>query len=137
MVVLIIQMPIKWSAIVFVCFLFHFQESKGNRGKSKEEDISEDNPVFSPVQYLYIQMEFCEKSTLRTAIDAGMYEDKRRLWTHFREIIEGLAHIHLQVHSLMLVYFFVESWKGGSTNCKIIKVHDFDSWLYGLLFPQK
>ncbi|XP_030854895.1 eIF-2-alpha kinase GCN2 isoform X1 [Strongylocentrotus purpuratus] len=88
------------------------QESKGNRGKSKEEDISEDNPVFSPVQYLYIQMEFCEKSTLRTAIDAGMYEDKRRLWTHFREIIEGLAHIHLQgmIHrDLKPVNIFLDS----------------------------
>eukprot|EP00057_Strongylocentrotus_purpuratus_P031627 XP_785160.3 PREDICTED: eukaryotic translation initiation factor 2-alpha kinase 4 [Strongylocentrotus purpuratus] len=88
------------------------KESKGNRGKSKEEDISEDNPVFSPVQYLYIQMEFCEKSTLRTAIDAGMYEDKRRLWTHFREIIEGLAHIHLQgmIHrDLKPVNIFLDS----------------------------
>ncbi|XP_041467880.1 eIF-2-alpha kinase GCN2-like isoform X1 [Lytechinus variegatus] len=87
-------------------------ESKRNKSKSNEEDNSEDNPVFSPVQYLYIQMEFCEKSTLRTAIDAGMYDDKRRLWTHFREIIEGLAHIHLQgmIHrDLKPVNIFLDS----------------------------
>lgn len=45
---------------------------------------------------LYIQMEFCEKSTLRTAIDANLYQDKERVWKLFREIVEGLAHIHQQ-----------------------------------------
>lgn len=47
-------------------------------------------------QYMYIQMEFCEKSTLRTAIDGGLYENNERLWRLFREIVEGLAHIHQQ-----------------------------------------
>ena len=50
-----------------------------------------------PLQYLYIQMEFCEKSTLRTAIDQGLYKDDRRVWRYLREIVEGLAHIHSQV----------------------------------------
>lgn len=45
---------------------------------------------------LYIQMEFCEKSTLRTAIDENLYEDKERVWKLFREIVEGLSHIHQQ-----------------------------------------
>lgn len=45
---------------------------------------------------LYIQMEFCEKSTLRTAIDANLYQDKERVWKLFRETVEGLAHIHQQ-----------------------------------------
>lgn len=45
---------------------------------------------------MYIQMEFCEKSTLRTAIDNNLYSNKERLWRLFREITEGLAHIHQQ-----------------------------------------
>lgn len=48
------------------------------------------------VQFMYIQMEFCEKSTLRTAIDNGLYKEEDRLWRLFREIVEGLAHIHQQ-----------------------------------------
>ncbi|KAK5647909.1 hypothetical protein RI129_002801 [Pyrocoelia pectoralis] len=48
------------------------------------------------IQFMYIQMEFCEKSTLRTAIDSDLYLDKDRIWRLFREIIEGLAHIHQQ-----------------------------------------
>ncbi|XP_023718266.1 eIF-2-alpha kinase GCN2 isoform X3 [Cryptotermes secundus] len=48
------------------------------------------------IQFMYIQMEFCEKSTLRTAIDSGLCEDEERIWRLFREIVEGLAHIHQQ-----------------------------------------
>ena len=46
---------------------------------------------------LLLQMEFCEKSTLRNCIDAGLYLDMDRVWRLFRELIEGLAHIHEQV----------------------------------------
>ncbi|XP_075982885.1 eukaryotic translation initiation factor 2 alpha kinase Gcn2 [Anticarsia gemmatalis] len=45
-------------------------------------------------QVLYIQMEFCEKHTLRQAIDAGLYHESYRAWRLFREIVEGLAHVH-------------------------------------------
>lgn len=48
------------------------------------------------IQYMYIQMEFCEKSTLRSAIDSGLCNDKERGWRLFREMIEGLGHIHQQ-----------------------------------------
>ncbi|XP_017783992.1 PREDICTED: eIF-2-alpha kinase GCN2 [Nicrophorus vespilloides] len=48
------------------------------------------------IQYMYIQMEFCDKSTLRTAIDNNLYLDTNRVWRLFREIVEGLAHIHQQ-----------------------------------------
>ncbi|EAA00405.4 AGAP012368-PA, partial [Anopheles gambiae str. PEST] len=37
-------------------------------------------PAPPEVLYMYIQMEFCEKSTLRTAIDAGLYQDIDRVW---------------------------------------------------------
>ncbi|XP_004422047.1 PREDICTED: eukaryotic translation initiation factor 2-alpha kinase 4 [Ceratotherium simum simum] len=46
------------------------------------------------VHYLYIQMEYCEKSTLRDTIDQGLYRDTIRLWRLFREILDGLAYIH-------------------------------------------
>ncbi|XP_031618624.1 eIF-2-alpha kinase GCN2 [Contarinia nasturtii] len=64
------------------------------------------------VQIMYIQMEFCEKSTLRTAIDNDLFNNTERLWRLFREIIEGLAHIHSQgmIHrDLKPVNIFLDS----------------------------
>ncbi|KAG5896432.1 hypothetical protein JTB14_022511 [Gonioctena quinquepunctata] len=55
-----------------------------------------DDEVVKKIDFMYIQMEFCEKSTLRTAIDDNLYLDVDRLWRLFREIVEGLAHIHQQ-----------------------------------------
>lgn len=63
-------------------------------------------------QFMFIQMEFCEKSTLRTAIDGGLHRDPSRMWRLFREIIEGLAHIHQQgmIHrDLKPVNIFLDS----------------------------
>ncbi|GAB6026062.1 hypothetical protein CHUAL_012266 [Chamberlinius hualienensis] len=51
------------------------------------------NPL---VQFMYIQMEFCDKSTLRSVIDEDLYLDEARVWRLFREIADGLAHIHQQ-----------------------------------------
>lgn len=58
------------------------------------------------------QMEFCEKSTLVDCIDNGLYQDVDRVWRLFREIIEGLVHIHEQVfthfmniHSVIVMLF--------------------------------
>ncbi|XP_054730561.1 eIF-2-alpha kinase GCN2 [Anastrepha obliqua] len=65
-----------------------------------------------PMQVMYIQMEFCEKSTLRTAIDDNLYKDTERLWRLFREIAEGLSHIHQQgiIHrDLKPVNIFLDS----------------------------
>lgn len=44
-----------------------------------------------------LQMEYCEKSTLRDTIDQGLYQDYSRLWRLFREILDGIAYIHEQV----------------------------------------
>ncbi|XP_054261632.1 eIF-2-alpha kinase GCN2-like isoform X1 [Macrosteles quadrilineatus] len=63
-------------------------------------------------QFMYIQMEFCEKSTLRTAIDNGLYKDEKRVWRLLREIVEGLSHIHQQgiIHrDLKPVNVFIDS----------------------------
>jgi translation initiation factor 2-alpha kinase 4 len=43
---------------------------------------------------LYISMEYCEKRTLRDLIRKGLYKDNEEIWRLFRQILEGLAHIH-------------------------------------------
>ena len=48
----------------------------------------------SSTQYLYIQMEYCPKKTLRDVIDEGL--SKEEAWRLFRQILEGLNHIHSQ-----------------------------------------
>ncbi|KAJ8980157.1 hypothetical protein NQ317_014652, partial [Molorchus minor] len=68
--------------------------------------------IVKQIDFMYIQMEFCEKSTLRTAIDDNLYLDEDRLWRLFREIVEGLAHIHQQgmIHrDLKPVNIFLDS----------------------------
>lgn len=101
-----------------------FLDSRGNEVKYDEDDEEEssasvkqkrngagDGLVMKKV-VLYIQMEFCEKSTLRTAIDANLYQDKERVWKLFREIVEGLSHIHQQgmIHrDLKPVNIFLDS----------------------------
>ncbi|XP_050354452.1 eIF-2-alpha kinase GCN2 [Nymphalis io] len=64
--------------------------------KTSEETSSDDTTLASPMlkQVLYIQMEFCEKNTLRQTIDNGLYQEHFRAWRLFREILEGLAHVH-------------------------------------------
>ena len=63
---------------------------------STTSESSSDSSI--PVQFLYIQMEYCEKSTLRNVIDQEeLFNVPERVWRLFREIVEGLAHVHAQV----------------------------------------
>ncbi|XP_065075686.1 eIF-2-alpha kinase GCN2 [Ochlerotatus camptorhynchus] len=81
----------------------------GDNAKGKCDGAATGSPE---VLYMYIQMEFCEKSTLRTAIDSNLYEDVDRVWRLFREIAEGLSHIHQQgmIHrDLKPVNIFLDS----------------------------
>lgn len=55
--------------------------------------VARKNPL-KEIHFMYIQMEFCDNQTLRNAIDTGLYKDIKRVWRMFREIIEGLLHIH-------------------------------------------
>ncbi|KAH8821648.1 anticodon binding domain of tRNAs-domain-containing protein [Xylogone sp. PMI_703] len=43
---------------------------------------------------LYISMEYCEKRTLRDLIRRGLYKETDEIWRLFRQILEGLVHIH-------------------------------------------
>ena len=57
-----------------------------------------------------LQMEFCEKSTLRDCINAGICHDVGRVWQLFREIVEGLVHIHEQVNLLNYTFSILTVW---------------------------
>ncbi|XP_026939655.1 eIF-2-alpha kinase GCN2 isoform X2 [Sagmatias obliquidens] len=77
-------------------------EDENSKSQNQDEDRngknscheSEPPATTEAVHYLYIQMEYCEKSTLRDTIDQGLYRDTVRLWRLFREILDGLAYIH-------------------------------------------
>ncbi|KAF3760171.1 regulation of cpc-1 function in response to amino acid starvation [Cryphonectria parasitica EP155] len=43
---------------------------------------------------LYISMEYCDKRTLRDLITNDLLTDKTEVWRLFRQILQGLAHIH-------------------------------------------
>ncbi|KAL1304425.1 hypothetical protein AAFC00_003423 [Neodothiora populina] len=43
---------------------------------------------------LYIQMEYCERHTLRDIIRRDIYEKPQEGWQMLRQVVEGLAHIH-------------------------------------------
>ncbi|XP_053488961.1 eIF-2-alpha kinase GCN2 isoform X3 [Ictalurus furcatus] len=84
--------------------------SKRQGVDTAESSISERPPLIA--HYLYIQMEYCEKSTLRDTIDQGLYQDCSRLWRLFREILDGIAYIHEQgmIHrDLKPVNIFLDS----------------------------
>ncbi|KAF9184078.1 hypothetical protein BGZ51_003580 [Haplosporangium sp. Z 767] len=51
-------------------------------------------PAPKPSRTLYIQMEYCERQTLKDLIDIGV--DPEDGWRLFRQILEGLVHIHSQ-----------------------------------------
>lgn len=53
-------------------------------------------PRVKKLKFLYIQMQLCEKSTLRQAIDNGLYLDDDQRWRLFREMVNGLDYIHSQ-----------------------------------------
>ena len=43
-------------------------------------------------------MEYCDNETLRQLIDAGqLHTNQERVWRLFRELVEGLEHIHSKV----------------------------------------
>ncbi|XP_006852117.2 eIF-2-alpha kinase GCN2 isoform X1 [Amborella trichopoda] len=68
---------------------------------SSSFQITDSTNVMEPIDklestYLYIQMEYCPR-TLRQVFDSynGLF-DKESTWHMFRQIVEGLAHIHGQ-----------------------------------------
>lgn len=92
--------------------LMDTESDDSDEGEEWQETGSESNSEHKGLQYLYIQMEYCEKSTLRNLIDEGLYKEEERVWRLIREIVEGLAHIHTQgiIHrDLKPVNLFLDS----------------------------
>ncbi|KAK0365960.1 eukaryotic translation initiation factor 2-alpha kinase [Friedmanniomyces endolithicus] len=87
---------------------FGDDDSKNEAGTSDEDELNvattdtserEDLAVKrsrsgsqKPPSILYIQMEYCERHTLRDLTRKGMTSDES--WRYVRQITEGLAHIH-------------------------------------------
>ncbi|KAL2098648.1 hypothetical protein ACEWY4_005128 [Coilia grayii] len=83
---------------------------RGGAVDTAESSDAEKTPLIA--HYLYIQMEYCERSTLRDTIDQALHLDSSRLWRLFREILDGLAYIHEQgmIHrDLKPVNIFLDS----------------------------
>jgi serine/threonine protein kinase len=62
----------------------------------KKKNDSNNTTTTTGPQYFYIQMEFCGGKTMRDLIDNGLYRDEETVWRFFREILQGLHHIHEQ-----------------------------------------
>ncbi|KAE8587318.1 hypothetical protein XENTR_v10021928 [Xenopus tropicalis] len=88
------------------------QDEEYDKNNVEDRKAGANEIVTQAVHYLYIQMEYCEKSTLRDTIDQGLYMDVGRLWRLFREILDGLTYIHEQgmIHrDLKPVNIFLDS----------------------------
>ncbi|KAK2595161.1 eukaryotic translation initiation factor 2-alpha kinase [Conoideocrella luteorostrata] len=71
---------------------------------------------------LYISMEYCEKRTLRDLISRGLCKNTPDIWRLFRQILEGLAHIHglsIVHRDLKPENIFISSSIDGVDNVKI------------------
>ncbi|XP_072896472.1 eIF-2-alpha kinase GCN2 isoform X3 [Hemitrygon akajei] len=104
-----------FGSIDFFSFSSELSRETTSRKDPGSERVEKAETVLVPqtVHYLYIQMEYCEKSTLRDTIDRGLYGDTSRLWRLFREILDGLAYIHEQgmIHrDLKPVNIFLDSY---------------------------
>ncbi|KAL3989303.1 Protein kinase domain family protein [Acanthocheilonema viteae] len=84
-----------------------FEDKCDNEDSSNENDASMQATSTSPpetatessstlfLRILFIQMEYCEKSTLRNLIDSSkLLKNSRQIWRLFREILLGLQYIH-------------------------------------------
>lgn len=81
-------------------FLTDSTASSQSVNQEINSSATESAEIVKKIDCMYIQMEFCEKSTLRTAIDNDLFLDKDRVWRLFREIIEGKHNGYLLVHVL-------------------------------------
>ncbi|KAK3374058.1 anticodon binding domain of tRNAs-domain-containing protein [Lasiosphaeria ovina] len=71
---------------------------------------------------LYISMEYCEKRTLRDLISRHLCREPQEVWRLFRQILEGLVHIHglnIVHRDLKPENIFISATSDGVENVKI------------------
>ncbi|KAL2262831.1 hypothetical protein VTK26DRAFT_9352 [Humicola hyalothermophila] len=71
---------------------------------------------------MYISMEYCEKRTLRDLISRNLFKETQEIWRLFRQILEGLAHIHglnIVHRDLKPENIFISAGSDGVENVKI------------------
>lgn len=74
-----------------------FEQSPDKKNVRPDSAVAKVSSKMQPeYKVLCIQMEFCERSTLRSAIDDNLHLNKDRVWRLFREIVDGLMYIHQQ-----------------------------------------
>lgn len=73
------------------------RKKKGNEAIQHTRGPSNSSPNHQDLvtkSTLFIQMEYCERRTLRGLINKGLHENMDEVWRLFRQILEGLVHIH-------------------------------------------
>ena len=55
------------------------------------------------IRLMYIQMEYCDKQTLRNAIDENLHKDSKRLWRMFRVCDFACFFRYFQCKSVLLL----------------------------------
>ncbi|PNY27719.1 Serine/threonine-protein kinase gcn2 [Tolypocladium capitatum] len=103
------------------------EDAVGNRAMSpeKERQAAFQRRARFQRQYrtiLYISMEYCEKRTLRDLISRNLFKNTAEIWRLFRQILEGLAHIHglsIVHRDLKPENIFISSSIDGADNVKI------------------
>ncbi|GAO16851.1 hypothetical protein UVI_02011730 [Ustilaginoidea virens] len=101
--------------------------AEGNRASSPAREKQAFNVKRARFQrpyrtILYISMEYCEKRTLRDLISRGLHKNAPEIWRLFRQILEGLAHIHglsIVHRDLKPENIFISSGIDGVDNVKI------------------
>ncbi|KAK7312406.1 hypothetical protein VNO77_36234 [Canavalia gladiata] len=76
-----------WGSKTPVSSTFSYKAATSNDAYGHENQLES--------TYLYIQMEYCPR-TLRQLFESYNHFDKELAWHLFRQIVEGLAHIHGQ-----------------------------------------
>ncbi|KFA77790.1 hypothetical protein S40288_00457 [Stachybotrys chartarum IBT 40288] len=102
-------------------------DGNGNRAFSpvKEKQFAfqrRQRPQRSYRTILYISMEYCEKRTLRDLISRNIFKNNAEVWRLFRQILEGLVHIHglsIVHRDLKPENIFISSSADGMDNVKI------------------
>ncbi len=92
------------SGVVFECSQTEGEsEGPGETStgeKAKAGKVNKEGKAVKEIHLMYIQMEYCDKQTLRNAIDSGLYKDTQRGWRMFRVSDQGVCLTYIPVYLL-------------------------------------